>query len=304
MDQAATLRDLVNHRKIGQAPAHSKRGMRVVSITSGKGGVGKTNVVVNLCLALARQGQRVMLLDADMGLANVDVLLGLTARYTLEHVMTGQKELADVVLEGPDGLRVLPSSSGISDLAEMSGEQQALLFQKMKSLDGELDYLFIDTGAGISSNILRFNASADEILVISNPEPTAITDAYALMKLLSIKYHLRRFSLVANSVGSEAEGQSVYSRLNQVCSQFLHVNLSYLGSIPFDQAVRKAVRLQKPVLSAFPSSPASRGVINIAKRLHRGTGGEDPASAPAVSKTGQAPPAGFWDRLLHWKKVK
>jgi flagellar biosynthesis protein FlhG len=348
MDQATTLRQIVGQtRRAGTAPEGAADGaadgatgapernpeptsgragrLRVIAVTSGKGGVGKTNLVLNLCIALSRLERRVFLLDADMGLANVDVLLGMSPRYTIEHVLTGQKELRDIVLDGPGGFKVLPASSGISELSELTYDQQMHLFRALSSLDGEMDYLFIDTGAGISSNVLRFNASAHEIVVIASPEPTSITDAYALMKLLSIKYHLRAFSLIANSVTSEEEGQEVFDRLNKVAGQFLNVTLRYLGPVPLDKLVPKAVRLQRPFLQAFPTAPASVAITRIAALLDRTGAPPDPMarlpdsaseaanpasgtsnSAPGGSNTspGTPPEGSFWDRLLHWKKVK
>jgi flagellar biosynthesis protein FlhG len=283
--------------------------MRVIAITSGKGGVGKTNVVLNLCLALSRMQRRVFLLDADLGLANVDVLLGLSPRYTLEHVLNGQKDIMDIVLEGPAGFKILPSGSGISELSEMSYEQQMRLFRELSRIEDDVDYLFIDTGAGISSNVLRFNASANEIIVIANPEPTSITDAYALMKLLSIKYHIREFGLIANSVVNDEDGQSVYDRLKRVCGQFLQVHLTYLGCIPFDKYMRLAVRQQSPLLELYPQAPAARSITRIAADLDRravATGVTPHSPPPSGSPASVIPfPAGsFWDRLLHWKRVK
>ena len=305
MDQASTLRHIVSHQKArATTPRAQPSRMRVVAVTSGKGGVGKTNIVLNLCMALSRLDRRVFLLDADMGLANVDVLLGLTPEFTLEHVLNGQKEIQDVVLTAPGGFRILPSSSGISELAEMTYEQQMHLFSVLSGIGSEIDYLFIDTGAGISSNVLRFNASASEVIVVANPEPTAITDAYALMKLLSIKDHLREFSLIANSVNSEADGNSVYRRLNQVCTQYLNVKLSFLGSIPYDKAVRKAVRLQNPVLSSFPTAPASRSLLQIAHRLEQRAPAHPVPARDSPPLPAEGAPSGFWDRLLHWQKVK
>lgn len=302
MDQANTLRQIVG-QKGGDEPTAPKAvgNLRVIAITSGKGGVGKTNVVLNLCLALSRKGRKVFLLDADMGLANVDVLLGLAPKYTLEHVLTGQKSIDEVIMKGPEGLSVLPSSSGVSELSELSFDQQMQLFKELSRINEKMDYLFIDTGAGISSNVLRFNASANEVIVISNPEPTAITDAYALMKLMSIKYHIRNFKLIANSVSSEKDGQSVYDRLNQVCKQFLQVNLIYMGCIPLDSAVRKSVRQQKPVIQAYPNSPAAKSLLQIAALLDTQ---ESAFPTSPDSPTNKYAQSTFWDRLLHWKKVK
>jgi flagellar biosynthesis protein FlhG len=323
MDQANTLRQIIGHQRSAQRPRRAERGrMRVIAITSGKGGVGKTNTVLNLSLALSRLQRKVFLLDADMGLANVDVLLGLTPRHTLEHVMDGLKDISDVVVEGPLGLKILPSSSGISELSEMTFEQQMHLFRELSRLDDEIDYLFIDTGAGISSNVLRFNASANEVYLVVNPEPTSITDAYALMKLLAIKYHVHEFGLIANAVSSEQDGLNVFQRLHRVSQQFLRVHLNYLGSIPFDKHIRKAVRQQRALMELFPQSPAGRSITRIAALVDQGgllAGVQPPPPAPAPASVNtsfhtsfntSAPSpsepasAGFWDRLLHWKKVK
>ena len=321
MDQAATLRQIVEQQKRSRPaprPAAAGPGPRVIAVTSGKGGVGKTNTVLNIGLALSRLQRRVLLLDADMGLANLDVLLGLTPRYTLEHVLAGHKDLSDVVLQGPLGLRILPSSSGISELSELSLEEQTRLFTELSRIDEEVDYLFIDTGAGISSNVMRFNASAGEVYVVVSPEPTSMTDAYALMKLLAIKYHVRDFGLIANSVLSEADGQAVFDRLNRVCGQFLQARLTFLGSVPLDKHVQKAVRQQRALLELYPHSPAGRSLARIAAVIDQNgllgsraggrapapagpaLGSASPAAAPAASPSGAA----FWDRLLHWRKAK
>lgn len=303
MDQASTLRQMVGQQAKSAAPPATRAGkLRVIAVTSGKGGVGKTNIVLNLGLALSRMRRRVFLLDADMGLANVDVLLGMTPRYTLAHVLSGQKELLDIALEVAPGFKVLPASSGIAELSELTYEQQMELFRALSTLDADMDYLFIDTGAGISSNVLRFNASAQEIIFIANPEPTSITDVYALMKLLSIKYHLRTFDLIANSVLSEEEGLGVYERLSKVATHFLNVQLRYLGSVPLDKSVAKSVRLQRPLLELFPAAPASRALMRIAALLDQ----PSPGVPPVLSSATPAHPADstFWDRLLHWKRVK
>ena len=316
MDQANTLRRIVQHQQRTQpTPQPLGAAPRVIAITSGKGGVGKTNTVLNLSLALSRLQRRVLLLDGDMGLANVDVLLGLTPRFTLEHVLNGQRDVNDVVLQGPHGLRILPSSSGISELSELTVDEQTRLFNELRRVDDEVDYLFIDTGAGISSNVLRFNACAGEVYLVVSPEPTSMTDAYALMKLLSIKYHVRRFGLIANQVNSEQDGRAVYDRLNRVCSQYLQANLTYLGSVPFDRHIHKAVRQQRALMDAYPGAPAAKAIARIAAVVDQGgLLGRLPATAPradtrassALTGDSAASPtrSAFWDRLLHWHKVK
>jgi len=304
MDQASTLRQI--HGEDRDSPRQSRKfpmRMRVIAITSGKGGVGKTNIVINLALALSRKGRKIFLLDADMGLANVDVLLGLTPQYTLEHVMRGEKTIQEIIMTGPEGFRILPSGSGISELSEMTYEQQMLLFQELSKIDDEMDYLLIDTGAGISSNVMRFNASANEVIIIANAEPTSITDAYALMKLLAIKYHIRDFGLIANSVASAKEGKAVYDTLNQVCGEFLQVNLFFLGWVPFDTTLRKCVRHQQPLLTYAPTSPAAKNITAIANLIESRPihSSMDSSENTAQSQSGKI--RSFWDRLLHWKKL-
>ncbi|MBI4083686.1 MAG: MinD/ParA family protein [Candidatus Lambdaproteobacteria bacterium] len=304
MDQATTLRQIVKSQRAQEAGPKPRSGRpRVISITSGKGGVGKTNIVLNLGLALGRLGRKVLVLDADMGLSNLDVLLGLTPRYTLEHVMNGRKDILEIILTGPEGVRILPSGSGISELSEMTFEQQMFLFKELSRIEDDLDYLLIDTGAGISSNVLRFNASANEVVVVANPEPTSITDAYALMKLLAIKYHLRDFGLIANAVISARDGDALYERLNGVCTQFLQVNLAFLGAVPFDANLRKAVRQQRALIELYPASPAGKSLSEIAARLDR-AGASTPAHVSAPAPAPAEKPASFWDRLLHWQKVR
>ena len=336
MDQASTLRRIVEKnraRESGQTSSlrpspppevrrpprlpertHMPGQPRVIAVSSGKGGVGKTNTAVNLSLALSRMKRRVMLLDADMGLANVDVLLGLTPAHTLEHVLDGSRDISEVILEGPLGLRILPSASGISEMSELSPEEQTRLFQELSRIDTEVDYLFIDTGAGISSNVLRFNAAADEVCVVVNPEPTSLTDAYALIKLLAGKHGVRRFSLVANQVASEPDGRAVFERLEKACSQFIQVQLNYLGCVPFDPAIRKAVRQQRALMDLYPYAPAAKALARIANRLDktlfRGRGPvssfpSSPLSGARSTRDSRNPqPAPFWDRLLHWKKLR
>ena len=305
MDQATSLRRIIGRSPRKEDNVSIQGGKtRVLAITSGKGGVGKSNVVLNLSIELAQRGRRVFLLDADMGLANVDVLLGITPQYTLEHVLNGEKSIQDVILTGPAGLQILPSGSGISELSELTFDQQRSLFSKLSRLGDDIDYLFIDTGAGISSNVLRFNTSAGEVLVVANPEPTSVTDAYALMKLLATKYQVRHFGLVANSVNSKADGLAVYQTLKQVCDQFLQAQLDFAGWIPLDSAMRKAVRAQSPVVIGAPSSRAARSLVRIADWLeaHR-IGSISPEHHVQSGPVDDTKPQSFWDRLLHWKKL-
>ncbi|MBF0236096.1 MAG: MinD/ParA family protein [SAR324 cluster bacterium] len=294
-DQASTLRQIVNNN----GRAAPSQNIRVMSVTSGKGGVGKTNIAINLAYALSNLGKKVLLFDADLGLANVDVLLNISPRYTIEHVLSGEKDINDIILEGPNHIKILPSSSGISDLAELNRDEQMYLFKKLGQIEHTLDYLLIDTGAGIASNVLRFNATANDILLVATPEPTSMTDAYSLMKVLATKYNVRKFHLVANSVQSQAEARMVYERLQKVTHDFLNVQLHYAGFVIRDPTLIKAVRMQKPLLEIFPNAPASKCLMALAKQIEnnydRGIAGV-PLEQENSGK--------FWDRFLQWKRNK
>ncbi len=244
--------------------------VRVLTVASGKGGVGKTNVSVNLATALAALGEKVMLLDADFGLANVDVLLGLTPKQTLADVVAGRATLADVILPGPRGLQIVPSSSGKRHMAEMTPQQHAGIVQAVSAFDGPLDTLIVDTAAGINDAVLTFCQAAQEVLVVVCDEPASITDAYALVKVLCRERGIQRVHVIANMVRSPVEGRALYDKLARVVEKFLpEASLAYLGAIPQDDALRRAVQKQKPVVEAFPSAQASAAFRELATRIHR-----------------------------------
>ena len=201
-DQAYTLRRIVRDGRAASMP-------QVIAVTSGKGGVGKTSFVINAAIILASVGKKVLILDADLGLANIDVMLGLTPRYNIQHVLDGECSLRDIMIEGPAGIRIIPSASGIQELSDLSSEQQLTLVNALDHFDDDIDYMFVDTGAGISRNVMYFNAAAQRILVVATPEPTSITDAYALIKVVHKKYGINRFALVVNNVRSKVEGDEV-----------------------------------------------------------------------------------------------
>jgi flagellar biosynthesis protein FlhG len=244
--------------------------VRVLAVASGKGGVGKTNVSVNLATALAALGERVMLLDADFGLANVDVLLGLSPRLTLADVVAGRAALADILLPGPKGVQIVPSASGKRHMAEMSPAQHAGIVQAVSSFEGPLDTLVVDTAAGINDAVLTFCQAAQDVLVVVCDEPASITDAYALVKVLCRERGLRRVYVVANLVRSPVEGRGLYDKLARVVEKFLpEASLAYLGAIPQDEHLRRAVQRQKAVVEAFPSSPSAAAFRELATRVHR-----------------------------------
>lgn len=243
------------------------RPVRVVGVSSGKGGVGKTNVCVNLGVALARLGQRVTLLDADLGLANVDVLLGLKPTRTLEHVLNGECSLADVLLEMPSGLKIVPASSGVREMAALGAQGQAQIISAFNGIAGSMDTLLVDTAAGIAPDVLGFLAATQEVIVVVCNEPTSITDGYALMKVLNQTQGVDRFRVVVNMVGPGERGQAVFDKLRRVTDRFLDVCLDYSGAIPMDAQLRKAVSRQRAVVEAFPGSESARAFDALARRL-------------------------------------
>jgi flagellar biosynthesis protein FlhG len=239
----------------------------VITITSGKGGVGKTNFTANLGWMLRQIRRRVMILDADLGLANIDIILGLSPEFNMAHVLAGEKTLQEILTKGPAGLRILPASSGLGAVGDMTEAQKLSLMEQMEALEEEFDFMLIDTGAGISKNVIYFNLAAQTMIVLVTPEPTSMTDAYALIKVLSKDYHQHRFAIVANDVAGEAEGLEVFDKLSRVTDRFLNVSLDYLGALPHDPSLREAVRLQRPFCEVFPNNPASVGMRKIARRI-------------------------------------
>ncbi|THJ20859.1 MAG: MinD/ParA family protein [Nitrospira sp. CG24E] len=239
----------------------------VITVTSGKGGVGKTNVVVNLAVGLAQAGKRVLVLDADLGLGNIDVLLGLVPRYTLEQVLCGSHHLSDIVLQGPSGIQVLPAGSGLPHLTSLTDTQQLLLQSELEHVAGIVDVLLIDTGAGVSPNVTYFASAAQETIVVISPEPTSLTDAYALIKVLSRQHRERRFNVLVNMVKNQREAAQTFRKLDAAAERFLNIHLEYLGFIPLDDYLPMAVIEQKAVTERFPCSPASRAFVQVAKKI-------------------------------------
>ncbi|MFQ5736236.1 MAG: MinD/ParA family protein [Thermodesulfobacteriota bacterium] len=254
MDQAVTLREMA-----GLAPTdcESASATRVIAVSSGKGGVGKTNSVVNLAVALSKMGKKVLLLDADLGLGNLDVLLGLAPRYNIGHLLRGERTLDEVLVKGPADIWILPASSGVHELTDLDAAQRLSLQSYLENMDLDIDIMIIDTGAGISSNVLFFNMAAQEIVVVVSPEPTSITDAYALMKVLYRKHGERRFRLLVNTVRSEKEAIEVYRKISLAAERFLGISVDYLGYVLHDENVPRSVVKQKAVMEQYPRSRAS-----------------------------------------------
>ncbi len=257
-DQAAGLRRITNPSPV-----------RVIAVTGGKGGVGKTNVSVNLAASLARSGKDVMLLDADLGLANVDVLLGLQSAYNLSHVISGERTLSEIILEGPLGVKVVPASSGIKKMADLTPAEHAGLIHAFSELSGSIDTLIVDTAAGIFDGVVSFVRAAQEVIVVVCDEPASITDAYALMKLMCRHYGKRRFRVLANMTHSAQEGRHLFNKLMRVADRFLDVSLDYLGAVPADDYVRKAVQKQRCVVETYPGSRSATAFMQLARETDR-----------------------------------
>lgn len=264
-------------------------GMNVIAVTSGKGGVGKTNVAVNLAVSLAREGREVVLFDGDLGLANVDIALGLKPRYDIRHVIAGERTLQEVLLEGPHGVRIVPATSGISDMTRLSAPQQANIIRAFSELTVGVDTLIVDTGAGIDSSVLTFCSACQAVLVVICDEPSSITDAYALIKVLNKECGVQNFQLLANMVDSDAHGRLLYGKLSRVASRFLDVSLGYLGAVPRDSYLRKAVQQQTAVVDLYPRSRSAQALTRVAKNL-------DSQAAPYA---GMGRLGFFVERLIH-----
>lgn len=241
--------------------------VRTITVTSGKGGVGKTNIVASLAVALRKAGKRVLVLDADLGLSNIDVLLDLAPRFNIQHVLNGERRLKDVIIEGPQGIKILPASSGVQELTELDEFQRIRLIEEFEAYDDDIDVLITDTGAGISSNVAFFCVAAQEVIVITSPEPTSLTDAYALIKVLFTRYQEKEFRVLVNSVKGEQEAREIFRRLSLATERFLNISLDYVGFIPFDESIQKAVRSQRAFADLYPGCSASLSLGKIAARI-------------------------------------
>ena len=241
--------------------------VQVIAVTGGKGGVGKTNVSINLSVSLAGMGRRVALLDADLGLANIDVLLGLKPTHNVEDVLAGKCSLMDVMLDGPQGIKIIPASSGTQEMVSLGAMEHAGLIHAFSEISDQIDVLVIDTAAGISDSVVSFVRASQEILVVVCDEPSSITDAYALIKLLNTNFDVDRFRIVANMTRTAHEGKNLFNKLTHVADRFLDVTLQYVGSIPFDETVRKAVQRQRPVVELSPRSKAAIAYKQLAEKV-------------------------------------
>ena len=240
---------------------------RIIVVTSGKGGVGKTNTSLNTAIALGQLGKRVLVLDADLGLANVDVMLGLRVKRNLSHVLSGECELDDIIIEGPAGIKIIPATSGSQSMVDLTPSEHAGLIRAFSEMRTQFDVLIVDTAAGISDMVLSFTRAAQDVMLVVCDEPTSITDCYALMKLLSRDHGVFKFKVVANMVRSPKEGQQLFGKLSKVTDRFLDVALDLVAVIPFDENIRKSVRKQQAIVEAFPDSPASVAFKGLASKI-------------------------------------
>jgi flagellar biosynthesis protein FlhG len=265
VDQAANLRRLVL-----ETDKKQKR-TKTIAITSGKGGVGKTSVAVSLSIALAKGGNSVTILDADLGLANINVILGIIPKYNLYHVIKGQKKLKDIVIEVPEGIKIIAGASGFHQLANLEAKQRQTFIESVAGLDAD-DFMIIDTGAGVSQNVLSFVMAADEVFVVTTPEPTAITDAYGIIKSIAAQSPDKVIKIIVNRVQSVSEGARVAQRVINIAGQFLNIKVENLGFIFDDVYVPKSVRNQKPFIVSYPKSKASGCIAIIADRVSNKAG--------------------------------
>lgn len=270
MDQADTLKKIMTNHAAEPRPnsINDTPLPRVICISSGKGGVGKTNVATNLAYSLAQKKKKVLLLDADLNLANVDVLLGLTPKFNLHHVFTEEKNLTDVLVKGPGGFWILPASSGVMEMGDLTEDQKLFFLSEMENLGQDIDIMIIDTAAGINNNVIYFNLGAQERIIVLTPEPTSLTDAYALIKVLSTRHDIKKYRILVNVAKNEKEALSVYRKLSMVADRFLEtLSLDYLGYIPYDQKLPDSVRKQKLISEIYPKSIASQMLKEVATQI-------------------------------------
>lgn len=273
-DQAEKLRRIIENLKMKQVAKQTDntadlkiKNAKVITITSGKGGVGKTNIAVNLAVALSQSGLRVIILDADFGLANIDVLFGIIPKYSLVDVIYGKKNIIEVLSDGPNGVKFISGGSGVAELIKLEQQQLDKFIYNMALLDKIADVIIIDTGAGINHNVMSFAMSADEIILVTTPEPTSITDAYALIKLMSGQDKEKLIKVLVNRADTAFEAEDILKKLSMVCAKFLSVNLEPLGYIINDEMVPKAVKEQQPFIIKYPKSPATKNINDISKKL-------------------------------------
>lgn len=280
-NQAASLREAVRKKKLEAELAHAPLNMprvpegelrkapHTLAVTSGKGGVGKTLVTVNMAINLARQGKKVLVMDADLGLANIDVVLGLTPKYTVQDVMDGRLTLDDVAIEGPEGIVILPAATGVSELSNLDESQKLALMDHIDHWNANFDVVLVDTGAGISPNVLYFILAVEEVLVVVTPDPTSITDAYALIKVMFSNHRISQFNILVNQAKEKTEALDVFKTLHRVADRFLNVGLNFMGFIPDDPHLVRAVRQQQAVTTLYPNAPSTHAFAEAVEKVQK-----------------------------------
>lgn len=240
---------------------------RIIAVASGKGGVGKTNFVTNIALVFRSLQKRVLLMDADIGLSNIDIMFGIAPKYNIKHVLAGEKGIKDIIVSTNDGIDIIPASSGIRELTQLSFNNKMKIVEELDSLDPDYDLFLIDTGAGISENVTFFCSAAHDNIIIVTSEPTSIADAYALIKVIYKEHGEQNFRIVVNNVRSQVEGRNTFKKLSMVAERFLGINLDLLGFLPYDEKIKEAVIAQKPYINLYPTSDFSKKLNDIARNL-------------------------------------
>ncbi len=301
-DQADKLRQVIDNLKMKQAvnqviapSVPVKRSARVITVTSGKGGVGKTNVTINLAIALSEQGLRVVILDADFGLANIDVLFGIIPQYTLVDVIKNKKNILEILSDGPKNTKFISGGSGVEDLVKLDRQQLLKFVENMALLDKLADIIIVDTGAGLSENVMSFIMAADEVLLVTTPEPTSITDAYALIKMVSNRDKTKKIRVLVNRADNAGEANDVMNKLILVAEKFLGIVLEPAGHILQDDAVVKAVKQQQPFSISFPRSQAAKSIKEISARMIENGKIADPLQNPGIR--------GFLNKLVGFMRA-
>ena len=254
-DQASGLRKMIVNKPV-----------QVITVTGGKGGVGKTNIAANLSVAMANNGKKVLVMDADLGLANMDIVLGVEAKYNLSHVLSGAKTINEIMIDGPSGIKIIPAASGIQEMSEMGYREYAGIIREFNNISYSPDVLIIDSAAGIASDVIAFSRASHDVIVVVCDEPASITDAYALIKILDRDHGVKKYRIMANMVRTHADGRALFNKLIKVTDKFLDVTLDYIGAIPYDEFMKKAIQKQKPVVNLYPRSPSSMALSKYVEK--------------------------------------